>query len=167
MKKSRIEFIKEGHAAACSIWKAKIEKEFPKLFVKEEFKNEWIKHKSGSFIFAESKGKGYGINSRGDWDVYDAWTYRTHRHHWTPATDKEVEQALTKEAKKRGYKKGNYTCLFHNKSKNSFYSPMFDSGSNRLWLEYGCCFEKGKWATIIETITKAEAEKELGKTIID
>jgi len=38
MKQSRIQFIKDGHAAACSEWKERIEKEFPKLFVKEQYK---------------------------------------------------------------------------------------------------------------------------------
>lgn len=32
MKKSRVEFIKEAHAQACSEWKKKIEDEFPKIF---------------------------------------------------------------------------------------------------------------------------------------
>lgn len=36
MKKSRKKFIKEAHEHACSEWKDKIEKEFPKLFTKEE-----------------------------------------------------------------------------------------------------------------------------------
>ena len=84
-------------------------------------------------------------------------------------SDKEVEDALIKEAKKRGFKRGvEYKTLFD--------SPNIQLG--KFSLEYmpvrnsllaitaqGIIFENGKWATIIETITKAEAEKQLGKTI--
>ena len=44
----------------------------------------------------------------------------------------------------------------------------YDSSQPSL-SEYGIgdMFYNGKWATIIETITKEQAEKELGKTIID
>jgi hypothetical protein len=53
MKKSRIEFIKEGHAAACSEWKAKIEKEFPKLFVKEELEvGKWYNYEGLLICFS-------------------------------------------------------------------------------------------------------------------
>jgi hypothetical protein len=37
-----------------------------------------------------------------------------------------------------------------------------------LWIDGGCVFKEGKWAKIIkETITKEQAEKELGKTILN
>ena len=84
-----------------------------------------------------------------------------------PKLFKEVEQALIKEAKKRGFKKGvRFTCLY-NKFIVDDCHPMLCS-EGYLWIKGGCVFRDGKWATIIkETITKEQAEKELGKTILN
>ena len=45
-------------------------------------------------------------------------------------------------------------------------TPLYGSKRNTLWNENGLVFEKGIWATKVETITKAEAEKLLNKIII-
>ena len=46
MKTTRKEFIKRAHQSACSEWKEQIEKEFPKLFKKDELVvGKWYKHK--------------------------------------------------------------------------------------------------------------------------
>ena len=89
----------------------------------------------------------------------------------TPATDKEVEEALIKEAKKR-YKNSQAKCLHDASDYNSKEEYEINHESDGC-LRFknntgvGCLFSMGKWATIINTITKEEAEKELGKTIID
>ena len=50
-------------------------------------------------------------------------------------------------------------------------SHLYQSTGNRLMLELRhesyTAFSNGEWVTIQETITKEQAEKELGKTIID
>lgn len=76
------------------------------------------------------------------------------------------EKFLIKEAKKRGFKDGNFKCLIQHTCNNG--KGYIYNGGN-LYLNGQCLFSKySKWAKIIiETITKEQAEKELGKTIID
>ena len=68
MKESRKEFIKKAHSAACSEWKENIEKEFPKLFKKEEI-NGWYKDKKekGWCVFLENGIMKHGFDGNGDW----------------------------------------------------------------------------------------------------
>ena len=49
-----------------------------------------------------------------------------------------------------------------------FTNIYFTEATDMAWSKNGgVIFEKGKWATIISTITKSEAEKLLNKKIID
>lgn len=77
-----------------------------------------------------------------------------------PATDKEVEEALIKEAKRRGFKKGvRFECLYgwtnnkYSEWRNDEISFRYYEGG--LWV-YGinfyelCIFQEGKWAEIIK-----------------
>jgi len=69
----------------------------------------------------------------------------------TPATDKEVSDALIKEAKKRGFKEGaKFSCL----SKLSKFKVgdviEYWFEANMLWLGSYLIFDNGKWAEIIE-----------------
>jgi hypothetical protein len=164
MKKSRKEFIKEAHSSACSEWKYNIEKEFPELFKKDPLEvGKWYKSEIATFkVTSVAPLKSYGIYS-GKW-ANDNFTNITTRI--KPATDKEVEEALIKEAKKRGFKENvRFKCLYNHDYKGKCI-PLFCS-DGYLWLEGGCVFKDGKWATIVETITKEQAEKELGKTILN
>jgi len=172
MKESRKQFIKDGHAAACSEWKAKIEKEFPKLFKETEYKkNDWVF--MGDVTMELSKI--YDFDNAGDPRVYridgikNVWYLSDVVR---PATDKEVKEALIKEAKKRGFKKGVKVVSPYNSDHTRVIASSFrfERGSLVFTCESGWrtyLFVDGKWATIIETITKEEAEKQLGKTIID
>ena len=102
----------------------------------------------------------------GNTDIYSS----LHHSNLTPATDQEVEEALIKEAKKRGFEEG-VTVI----------KPMFgECVLEGDVFEFSCDFDddtclmlggdfiflNGNWATILETITKEEAQKQLGKTII-
>lgn len=71
-----------------------------------------------------------------------------------PATDKEVSEALISEAKRRGYKNGNYKCL-------SNYFPTIEKVKDVFFIRDGCLFagltencniifRYGVWAEIIE-----------------
>lgn len=79
-------------------------------------------------------------------------------HILTKATPKEVEEALTKEAVKRGYTKTNFKCLT-GKTVKLYENPkyFYIKSCNRLY--YGtptnanCVFENGTWATLIKTKT--------------
>jgi hypothetical protein len=154
MKQQRKEFIIQAHAAACSDWKTKIEKEFPKMFKEDGLiVGKWYKNSFGGIALYQGKDvETYGLNSRKNWYFNKGW-FTTIKDQ-IPATDKEVSKALIQEANKRGYKNGNYKCLSSyptiDKVKDGFY---FEFGS--LWMgEYNSfinkVFENGVWAEIIE-----------------
>lgn len=84
------------------------------------------------------------------------------------ATHDEVSNALIREAKKRGYKYGNYYCLSNSKTYYNI-SDKFTFEDDKLFhgtVLRNVVFADGEWAEIIETITKEEAEKLLNKKII-
>ena len=173
MKKSRKEFIKKAHSAACSEWKENIEKEFPELFKEDALEvGKWYKSKIAVFrVTSLAPLKSYGVYS-GKWgnEFYTDVTTRSR-----PATDKEVEQALIKEAKERGFKEGVRVerLLENNLGSLGGDSKTCENKQIKLYrghLSIGnlLIFHKtGKWAEIVETITKEQAEKELGKTILN
>jgi hypothetical protein len=182
MKKSREEFILRAHKEACSDWKRNIESEFPKLFKKEEFEvGKWYTDNDleTSFLVCITKIKdceyyGFGFNGSGIWCDDDDDSWGSIEDMVRPATNKEVEEALTKEAKKR-YLNG-VTIKSDQDGKTYKYNNIVEywAGSDSDFLmrcndsipgQY--VFYKGKWATIVETITKEEAEKQLGKTILN
>jgi hypothetical protein len=174
MKQSRKDFIKQAHESACSDWKEKIEKEFPKLFKKDDLVvGKWYKHYSGGFnylVCSIDNITAYGFMDR---KYFKSLLFGSQRllEGCVPATDKEVEQSLIKEAKKRGFKEGVKfrsvigSAFTHREGyflKNGIlYENNLNIGGNTI-------FKDGVWATIIkETITKEQAEKELGKTILN
>jgi hypothetical protein len=170
MKDSRKEFIKQGHKAACSEWKEKIEKEFPNLFKKDALVvGKWYKENFSQRMVCINKPRdfvnGYGFGCEG-WVSYVGTNYGDFSG-WTLATDKEVEEALIKEAKKRGFKEGvRYIGAFDG-LKNKVCGFCYFFSQNQLCSNGGTIFITGKWAEILETITKEQAEKELGKTILN
>ncbi len=114
--------------------------------------------------YQEGENNCYGFNSSKSYRTCYTMNSGTN---WIPATHQEVEDALIVEAKKRGYAKGNFVSLSTSKMSNyDAYRVMFDENNNKFWSKYGLVFQNGKWAEIIETITKAEAEKLLNKIII-
>jgi hypothetical protein len=185
MKESRKEFIKQAHKSARSDWKEKIEAEFPELFKKDALVvGKWYNGYEDYLLFITKikqeirykKIYYYGFASGYVNEDYIANT--DIEKSLKPATDKEVEEALIKEAKKRGFKEGVMVIGL------SMYSGVL-SEKNTSGKEYGnyifgdfymnisntknaCIFKNGIWAEIIKlTITKEQAEKKLGKTIIN
>ena len=184
MKESRKEFIKKAHSAACNEWKTNIEAEFPKLFKKDDLVvGKWYKSDWGyKFCFngeydIDSDPRGYGFSQGGDFLTDNKTSKRGGwgKHNLTEATDEEVEEALIKEAKKRGFKEGvtvdkanlsdDYNPNNRLKNNNIDTNELFSHGF--LWVSSILIYDNGKWATIVETITKEQAEKELGKTILN
>jgi hypothetical protein len=169
MKQSRKDFIKQAHENACSDWKKNIEKEFPKLFKKDSLVRGWSKIKGDEFALAFIQGieETYGFDYKGRWTRN--WCENIGSTKYTPATDKEVEQALIKEAKKRGFKKGVEISYLDNTTNSCGFDGtlMFLSGI-LVDKQHATIFSYGKWAKIVkETITKEQAEKELGKIILN
>lgn len=109
----------------------------------------------------------YGINANGDWFKSKSNANYNECESNRVATEEEVKTALINEAKKRGLKCGNYI-----KATNGDYglinngSWIHAQNSNCLFYAGFILFDNGKWATIIETITKEEVEKLLNKKII-
>lgn len=179
MKQSRKEFIIEAHKHACNEWKNKISDEFPELFKLKPLEvGKWYRRHDGNLWFLteikEFCAFGYGFCAD------KSWAYLSQGFNYsiklTPATDKEVETALIKEAKKRGFKKGVY-CRFSNYNNRFLKTNIIEFNNNNqgLYLTVktddvdvrDIIFSNGQWVSIIETITKEQAEKELGKTIIN
>tara|TARA_R110000803_G_scaffold131141_8_gene198451 strand:+ start:567 stop:1109 length:543 start_codon:yes stop_codon:yes gene_type:complete len=176
MKDSRKLFILEAHSFACSEWKQKIQTEFPKLFVKQELEvGKWYKETDKNKLLiciTDCKNiHGYGFTRTGEFtkDFYregDAYMF-------TPATDQEVEQALIKEAKKRGFKKGAY--MVQNKEEYpDQQEPILIENNKFEFITGDFCvfgwdiFLNGKWATIIEDkkeMTVCDIEKALGYSV--
>lgn len=102
----------------------------------------------------------YGINRKGKWhNVWDGYGF----DRLVPATDKEVEIMLTREASLRGYKTNNFICLGSGK-RNSMgigLAPICNVAGNQMWTAYGKIYEDGVWAEVLPTITLAEAEERL------
>jgi hypothetical protein len=175
MKESRKEFIKKAHSAACNEWKKNIEKEFPKLFKKGEI-NGWYKSKEVKSwcVFIENGINRYGFDAFGNWFGGRNYTYELEKDDYK-ATDKEVEEALIKEAKRRGFKEGVRVdkLLYGNLGSLNGDSKTCENKEFIFWRGHLCIgnllifHNTGKWATIVETITKEQAEKELGKTILN
>lgn len=110
----------------------------------------------------------YGFDANGDWFL--PYSVSNIKKSDIEATKSEVFEALKKEAVRR-YKVGDYIdCLHHTKYgfvETKIYEFDFSCLRLRNNRGYVCCvFQKGKWAEIIETITKEEAEKLLNKKII-
>lgn len=176
MKQSRKDFIKSAHKEACSMWKSKIEWEFPELFVKEGFEaGDWVTNGNGQTLFIYDKsGERIGFTSSRDWSTRIGTAYD---HQIKKADPKEVEKALITEALGRGFKKGvrikellglnvgtvsgdNYTLP----------SPDLEITDSLEYVYSGnlIIYMKGQWAEIIEEVkemTLEEVEDKLGHKV--
>lgn len=177
MKQSRIDFIKAAHSEACSAWKEKIEKEFPKIF-KEEFKvgdwiaKEWNDGDLDLFKLSRIKGKklynelGFyfrnGANLESDNNkacdsIYDP------RIKLRKATPEEIEKHLIKEAKRRGLWNVPIVGIESMKCHTESFVVVYDIGKDELWSRYGIVYGKGRFAEKLETLDGTTREIE-GKT---
>ena len=149
---------------------------FPNVF-KVEKESGWYKHHNNEhkpwLMYYNFKSKeGYGINTCGEWRSIWKNNGYIERNNLIKATDQEVEQALIKEAEKRGFEIGSYikSSWFSGATKiEDLEEHMYYYYSSRYNVFSFCginLFYKGQWAEIIETITIEQAEKELGKKII-
>tara|TARA_R110002167_G_scaffold274525_1_gene480596 strand:+ start:908 stop:1423 length:516 start_codon:yes stop_codon:yes gene_type:complete len=171
MKESRKEFIKELHSVVGTVWQTSIEKEFPKLFKEDDLVvGKWYKHYSGGsnyLVCVIDKKTAYGfMGERYSKSLF----FGKHRlsQGAVRATDEEVKKALIKEAKKRGFKKGcEYIGVRDLTIQKATKNIDVWNCNSCIEMGFDYVFLDGKWATIIETITKEQAEKELGKTIIN
>ena len=78
---------------------------------------------------------------------------------------KEDLEALIKEIKKRGLWDTPIKCIFFEGNWNNDKKLTRFISNEEVWTEYGMVFQDGVFADKLETITKQEAEKQLGKII--
>ena len=71
MKQSRKDFIKKVHKNACSEWKTKIEKEFPKLFKEEALAEARKRYKNGDVFISPYSGNELIIRNINSIKLYD------------------------------------------------------------------------------------------------
>ena len=146
----------------------KLKKWFPDVFEKELVDRKWYKdiEMFNIFTFLETKESGrYGFDSHGFYKTHDKNT-GMNVERWKEATEQEVFEALKNEAVKR-YNNGEYVKRFNSSSllrvDSEFKSEL---KYNKLWYGGGIVFRNGKWAEIIPTLTKKEAEEKLNCKII-
>lgn len=168
LTKKQQEFIKQTHNNVCIDWKEKIKEHFPKLF-EDEFKvGDCVR------ILGSSNGKALaiyngtqnmtGFNYSGEWSNYIGGAVKMEK-----AKPEEVESRLIEEAKRRGVwnvpiiQPMNEIPQRESKGKSN---EGYVSDSDQLFSQYGIVYWDGKWAEILKTITKEEAEKELNCKII-
>ena len=161
----------------CQEWKDKIKDVAPKLFVKEELEvGKWYNYNNCLINYQGLNTMGFFIGYgfiHGVWEDLDDKGIGRCAQEWIIATNEEIEQALKKEAKKRGFKKGAY--MVHNKEKYPDQQEPILIENNKFELIVGgfCVFgweifSNGKWATIIEDkkeMTVSDIEKELGYSV--
>ena len=168
------EFILEAHKEACNDWKQRIEKEVPELF-KDKFEiGKWYRGAHWLFCYVGGSCRDaeyYGFY-QGEWG--DSTNGCASFIGLTEATDKEVEEALIAEAKKRGFslKEGLDIKGVRYKDTTTIDSSfVYEKNPNYLWIDenkngYAVdIFKDGKWATIIDQpkeMTIEEIQKELG-----
>ena len=158
----------------------KVREWFPEVFSLPKNFTGWVKAKGilnkKWLTFFENGFQKYGFDIEGRWFCQIRKVFLSGND--VEATEQEVFEALKNEAVKRGFVEEAFITPMH--SNGSDYFPdnniidkplSFIFKNNILGVAGGCdyyrVFIKGKWATIIQTITKSEAEKLLNKKIID
>lgn len=152
---------------------------FPSAFVEDkkelilEF-GKWYKRPHNKALFCivgnpeNEPFEVYGFDMDGNWMEPNKITdkkVQTFKDNEVEATPEEVKSALEKEAVKRGFVDGVRYNDVHTGSEHIVRNLQYCEDSNDVRAD-GCIFFKGKWATIIPTITKAEAEQKLNCKII-
>lgn len=160
-----------------TILKYNMKDEFPEVFKPRLEVGKWYKDvrvDSKAVLYLEeitthktSAMKSYGFSMKGEWIESCNRSILVFVNFTEKATPEEVELALIREAKKIGLIDGSYiesTSGVIGKLNEGVY--IFDYRLNKLYYSGYEIFDNGKWATIIPSITKEEAEKKLNCKII-
>jgi hypothetical protein len=127
--------------------------------------NKWYKVEgSNMLVFAQEYSSHNQVYGYGFWD--DEWCDNNSESTWCdkdeliPATNEEVEAALIKEVKKRGFKKGAKFFGCHGAEKNKlieiagkgikYVDKSKGHGLTGVYFKNSWIFYKGKWAKIVE-----------------
>lgn len=143
---------------------AKVKKMFPEVFETKLETGKWYKYKKFLiYVLDETHWCGYDACENWQNNVY--YDNLLKDKDFEPATDSEVEEALTNEAKKRGLKIGVFCEWPH---ANPIEIKEYLYKDNYLYCDKNFIImdKYGKWATPIKTYTKEEAEKMLNAKIV-
>lgn len=162
---------KMAEYGSTNVIKADLKNWFPEAFKTELEVGKWYRNANKALANFQGGTNGYGFTIEGEWNLFqDNWSF-DFPENWIPATDKEVEEALIAEAKKRGYKKGvklsalKYCCNeIDNRLEFYKYFPSVSKDiGHRLELNGTGIYQDGAWAEILPkektTISKEKALK--------
>lgn len=168
-------FIKDAYEGnfgeMCNNWKEIIERQYPE-FKEKDFKiGEWYTNNNDYLMVWNGGNNTFGfIND----EFNDGWSFFAKKGK-TLATEKEVKNALIKEAKKRGFKEGVTIislvddCLKIIDNRYNTKDFQYFKDGNSLYLNGYKIFIKGEWAKIVseppKKMTVAEISKKLGYKI--
>ena len=149
----------------------KVKEWFPEVFYLPKDFTGWVKTNSRGnkkyLVFFKEGILQYGFDGNGTWFDYGEYKAKVSEDLFK-ATNEEVFEALKNEAVRRGFVKGVYFKSPVSGDNYKFTNIYFTEATDMAWSKNGgVIFDNGKWATIISTITKSEAEKLLNKKIID
>lgn len=125
--------------------------DFERLVLKEELETGmWYKHKkllNPLVYYTKNETYGFGIDGCFIYKLPDPSV----KSAWRLATTKEVEEALKKEAVKRGFKKG-INIKTPNGTEGTCKNGVlrYDKILNYLFIDEYACFVEGKWAEIVQ-----------------
>lgn len=165
MNKHKI-FIKEcyegKHGTMCQEWKDTILEHYPEF--KEEFKvGDYVIETLSRGQFARITG--FEDSKTFELELLDGNEDVDYIKDYRKATPKEIEQHLIQEAKKRGLW-GVPIKAINGEVYGKVFKVDYEYDDDCLWSEYGRVYRRGKWAEIIPTMTKEEAEKKLNCKIV-
>ena len=147
----------------------KVKEWFPEVFKVKLEVGKWYKSKIGLFCITKienNTANAYGFHN-GIWKDKGRFTLNVAEND-VEATKKEVFEALKNEAVKRGLVEGTYFKSSISGYDYEFTNIRFTESFDMVWSENGgVIFDNGVWTTILQTITKSEAEKMLNRKIID
>jgi hypothetical protein len=101
----------------------------------------------------------YGFGGSGDWHINKKKEYQFNSDIDYKADGFEVKKRLKEEAKIRGLDKAvffNHANTKRMTDGERCYLAEYSEGS--AWNAYGCIYNEGEWAEIVDTMTKEEAE---------
>ena len=168
------------HKSMCQEWKDLILEHYPEFEPKEKFKvGDWVTVKTPRIYgwrddtvrISRIDGFQYWSFNRLDCkkEEYTTAPYENYRK----ATKEEIETALIAEAKRRGFEKGVMVNQKPAYLGNGSPSVVINGGTFGFSAEYSNMhlggtgiYNNGKWAEIIPTMTKEEAEKKLNVKIV-
>jgi hypothetical protein len=146
------DFIIEAHKEACLNWKRRLEDKFPDVFKSVIEPGRWYTSDTGGLWFIQEIRDGqqisYGFNRIGNWDKSSTRLSTG----LEPTTESFVEKKLIAEALKRGYAKGNFTCLIDEADEgfNGWHYSEFDNilYTSKRHMGGMAVFRNGEWAEI-------------------